>query len=64
MLHFELEEAKRPITEDGRRMETAAEIAERHKVKPQTVAKTWAHRLGIRSVNGYYDPRWFGKATA
>lgn len=58
-----LENAKRPVTEDGRDMETAAEIAERHKVKPHTVSKTWAHRLGVRSVNGYYDPEWFARDT-
>lgn len=64
MVADEAAERARPRTEDGRDMETAEEIADRKGVKRGTVA-VWAHRRGVVSVGGYYDPDWFSdKATA
>lgn len=64
-LKWELEDAKRPRTEDGRRMLTASELVARGKVTSEVNVRVTAHRLGVVSVDGYYDPDWFrGKATA
>lgn len=64
LLNYELERARRPKDERGEPLWSAQEIAAEHDVKPGTVP-VWAHRRGITSVKGYYDPRQFrDKATA
>lgn len=60
MLNYELERARRPKDDTGQPLWSPAEIAAEHGVKPGTVA-VWAHRRGIVSVQGYYDPRVFRK---
>lgn len=67
-LKWELEEAKRPRTDDGRRMETADEIMRREKLT-RSAFDVKAHRLrragqGGQSHNGYYDPDDFRSSMA
>lgn len=59
-------EAKRPKTEDGRGMLTAHELVDRGYVSSVSNVRVKAHRLGVTSVKGHYDPERFGerKATA
>jgi hypothetical protein len=64
-LQWELEEAKRPVTEDGHKMRTAEEIMRDRKMT-RTAFDVRAHRmrragLGGQSKGGYYDPRDFPK---
>jgi hypothetical protein len=64
MLSWELERARRPKDENGEPLWTAQEVATKHRVKVGTIA-VWAHRLGVVSTGGYYDPRLFpDKASA
>ena len=69
MLSFELEqqrrEAMRPRTDDGEPMLTAEELVAKGHAKSSGAVRVRAHRLGVVSVDGHYDPRWFSdKATA
>lgn len=69
MLSFELEqqrrEAARPRTDDGQLMLTAEELVSRGYVSSNVNVRVKAHRLGLVSIDGHYDPRWFtDKATA
>lgn len=58
-------EAARPKTEDGRRMLTAQELVEQGYVSSVSNVRVKAHRLGLASVKGHYDPNGFvDKATA
>ena len=58
-------EALRPRTEDGRPMLTAEELIARGHVSSRVNVRVKAHRLGVVSVDGHYDPQWFSdKATA
>lgn len=58
MLSYELERAKRPTDTAGQPLWTTAEIATEQGVKDRTIA-TWAHRHGITSTDGYWDPADF-----
>lgn len=57
-LNYELERARRPKDDRGEPMWSSSEIASEHDVKVGTIA-VWAHRRGIVSTGGYYDPRAF-----
>lgn len=65
MLSFELERAKaeasRPKTENGRRMLTAEELVAQGYVSSVSNVRVKAHRAGIVSVDGHYDPEAFGE---
>jgi hypothetical protein len=68
VLNYELEKIKaekaRPKTDDGRRMLTAQEMADRLGTSIANVRKM-ASRQGIRAVRGHYDPdRFKSKAVA
>lgn len=64
MIEQEHAERTRPRTEDGRQMVTAAELQVRLQLKPGAFRQR-VHRLGIVSIDGYYDPDQFeDKATA
>lgn len=57
--------AARPVTEDGRPMLTAEELVAKGHVSSVNNVRVRAHRLGIVSVDGHYDPAPFlDKATA
>lgn len=68
LLSFEMqrarEEAARPRTEDGRRMLTAEELVAQGTVSSVNNVRVRAHRLGIVSVNGHYDPDQFAERKA
>lgn len=58
-------EAARPHAEDGERMLTAEELVDKGYVTTTGNVRVKAHRMGVVSVRGHYDPRWFtDKATA
>lgn len=58
-------EAKRPKTADGRPMLTAQELVAQGYVSSVSNVRTKAHRLGVVSVKGHYDPNGFvDQATA
>jgi hypothetical protein len=54
---------ERPMTDDGRPMFTADELADLNNVKRGTIA-VWAHRAGARAVRGHYDPDALIRNTA
>lgn len=58
-------EALRPRTEDGQPMLTADELVAKGHVSSASNVRVRAHRAGVVSVDGHYDPRWFtDKASA
>jgi hypothetical protein len=69
LLGFELDrarrEAARPRADDGQPMLTADELVAKGHVTTAGNVRVRAHRLGVVSVDGHYDPRWFtDKASA
>jgi hypothetical protein len=56
-------EAARPRTDDGRRMLTAQEMADKLRMTVGNL-RTWASRRGIRAVQGHYDEEWFAEKMA
>lgn len=55
-------EAARPRTEDGRPMLTAEELVTQGYVSSVSNVRVKAHRLGVSSVKGHYDPDAFDDA--
>jgi len=65
ILEQERRERQRPTTEDGRRMLTAEELVAQGYVSSVSNVRVRAHRLGVTSISGHYDPNAFvDKATA
>ena len=54
-------ELARPRTDDGRPMLTAAELVDQGHVSSLVNVRVKAHRLGLVSVDGHYDPEAFGE---
>lgn len=52
-------ELTRPRTDDGRPMLTADELVQQGHVTSLVNVRVKAHRLGVVSINGHYDPDWF-----
>lgn len=65
ILEAQRREAARPRAADGEPMLTADELVARGHVSSSVNVRVRAHRLGVVSVDGHYDPRWFtDKASA
>jgi len=59
ILEAQRREAARPRADDGEPMLTAAELVAKGYVSSPVNVRVKAHRLGLVSVDGHYDPRWF-----
>lgn len=59
ILENERRERRRPKTEDGRKMLTAEELVAQGYVSSVSNVRVKAHRAGIVSVDGHYDPDAF-----
>ena len=55
------DELGRPRTEDGEEMLTAQELVDHGHVSSVGNVRVQVHRRGIVAVDGYYDPRQFGR---
>lgn len=64
MMDDSADELTRPRTEDGRAMLTAQELVAQRLVSSVSNVRVRAHRLGVSSVKGYYDPEWFAEKMA
>jgi len=57
-------EARRPRTDDGRPMLTADELVAQGHVSSVSNVRVRAHRLGVRAVNGHYDPQALSESVS
>jgi hypothetical protein len=64
MIEQEHDERTRPRTDDGRRMLTAQELVDHGYVSSVSNVRVQVHRQGRASIEGHYDPEWFGKVSA